>query len=370
MKYTHIIALIKKEFLAVLRDQRSRSVLIIPPIIQLFLFSFAITLEVKNVSLGIFNQDAGHHSYEVIQRLIGAPIFNKVLYLDREADINKMLDEQQVLVVVQFPADFSRKIHSKDSTVMQVMLDGRRSNAAGIVSGYLNDIIEKYNQEIAEVNKKPFEPAILVPRNWFNPNLDYTWFTVPSLVGLLSMLIALVLTSLSVAREREMGTFEQLLVSPLTPREILIGKTIPALILSLAEGTVILICAILFFRIKFQGSLILLYASLTIFLLSIVGMGLFISSLCKTQQQTVVATFIFMTPAVNLSGLATPVENMPTWLQYVAHINPFMHFLTVLKGLFLKDISALMVFHNTWPNMIIAFFTLSMASWLFRRRME
>lgn len=367
---THIYALIIKEFLAVLRDKKTRFVLIMPPLVQLFVFSFAVTLEVKNVSVGIYNQDSGHESHEIIQRLKGSPTFNHVIYLQKEADIKPVLDQQEALMVVQFPSNFSRKIQSQQTAPMQLILDGRRSNTAAIASGYVNDIINQYNQDFRAQSGKESAPAILVPINWFNPNLDYKWYTVPSLVALLSMLIALVLTSLSIAREREMGTFEQLLVSPLTPREILLGKTIPALLLAMAEGTVILLCAIFVFGIKFQGSFLLLYASMAIFLLSIVGCGLFISSLCRTQQQTVVGTFLFMTPAVNLSGFATPVENMPHWLQYAANLIPLKHFLIVMKGIFLKDISARMVFDNTWPNLIIAICTLTAATWLFRRRME
>lgn len=363
-------ALIIKEFLAVLRDKKTRIVLIMPPLVQLFLFSFAVTLEVKDVSVAIYNQDSGHESYEIIQRLRGSPTFKNLIYLKKEEDIKPTLDQQKALMVIQFPADFSRKVQSHQSGKMQLILDGRRSNSAAIASGYVNDIINQYNQDFTASSNREFSPAVLVPLNWFNPNLDFKWYTVPSLVALLSMLIALVLTSLSIAREREMGTFEQLLVSPLTPREILLGKTIPALLLAMAEGTVILVCAIFVFGIKFQGSFLLLYASMAVFLLAIVGCGLFVSSLCTTQQQTVVGTFLFMTPTVNLSGFATPVENMPLWLQYVAQIIPLKHFLIVVKGVFLKDISARMVFDNTWPNAIIALCTLTAATWLFRRRME
>jgi ABC-2 type transport system permease protein len=273
-------------------------------------------------------------------------------------------------VVLQFPADFSRKIEEGEQGELQVLLDGRRTNSASIVLGYLTDIVENYNQELSEWSPKLKKPAVLVPRNWFNPNLNYKWFTVPSLVALLSMVIALVLTSLSVAREREMGTFEQLLVSPLTPRQILVGKTIPAVLLALVEGSVILGCSIFIFGIKFEGSFFLLYCSLIVFLFSIVGIGLFISSLCTTQQQTIVGTFLFMTPSVNLAGFVTPAENMPLWLQYASEVIPFKHFLIVIKGIYLKDISAQMVFDNTWPNIVIAIFTLSAAGWLFRRRME
>jgi len=365
----NIRALIYKEFLAVLLDKRARTVLIVPPLLQLFLFANAITLEVKNVAIAVYNQDQGHHSTELIERIGASPTFNKLLYLNKESDISPTMDEQKALVVIQFPADFSRKVQSNRGAQMQVLLDGRRSNSATLVAGYINNITQRYNQELSRKNHL-VEPAVLVPINWFNPNLDYTWYTIPSLVALLAMLIALVLTSLSIAREREMGTFEQLLVSPLTPGGILLGKTIPALVLAIMEGTLILLCAIFIFGIQFRGSFLLLYASMIVFLLSIIGVGLFISSLCKTQQQSVVGTFLFLTPVVNISGFATPVENMPMWLQYLAEASPLKHFLIVVKGVFLKDVPAQMVFDNTWPNVVISVFTLSAAAWFFRRRME
>jgi ABC-2 type transport system permease protein len=368
--FGQISALVIKEFLAVWRDKRSRSVLILPPLIQLFIFSFAVTLEVSNISVGFYNQDQGQVSYEVIQRIKGSPKFTNYVFLEKDADITKAIEEQEVLLVVQIPADFSRKISQGESGKLQLLLDGRRSNASSIASGYINEIVRVYNEELAKAAKRKLATSTLVTRHWFNPNLEYKWYTVPSLIAVLSMVIALVLTSLSVAREREMGTFEQLLVSPVSPRQILIGKTIPALLLSLAESTVILFLSVYAFGIKFQGSVLWLYASMLVFLLAVVGIGLFISSLCKTQQQAVLGTFVFMVPSVNLSGFATPVENMPDWLQHVSDLIPLKHFLIVVKGLFLKNVPLDVVFANTWPNMLIALFTLSMAGWLFRRRME
>ena len=365
-----IFSLVIKEFLAVWRDKRTRSVLILPPLIQLLVFSFAATLEVKNVVLGIYTQDQGYHSHEIIERLSGSPEIKSTLLISNEADLKKALDDQDALMVVHFPADFSRKIERREQGTFQLLLDGRRSNAASIVSGYVNEIIKTYNQEIALKQGVRLASSVITVRHWFNPNLEYTWYTVPCLVAILSLVIALVLTSLSIAREREMGTFEQLLVSPITPKQILLGKTIPALFLSLAESTVIVICAIFIFKISFEGSFFLLYASMFIFLLSVVGIGLFISSLCATQQQAVLGTFVFMVPATLLSGFSTPIENMPMWLQYATELVPLKHFLIVVKGLFLKDMSAQVVFDNTWPNAIIAVCTLTTAHWFFRRRLS
>jgi ABC-2 type transport system permease protein len=196
------------------------------------------------------------------------------------------------------------------------------------------------------------------------------WYTVPSLICILSTIISLILTALSVAREREMGTFEQLLVSPLQPIEILVGKALPALFLALCSASLLLAIAIFVFRIPFQGSLTLLYGAMVIFLMAIIGIGLFISSLSMTQQQAILGAFVFMPPAVILSGFATPIENMPGWLQDFTVVNPLRWFLVIVRGIFLKDMPPADVLANTLPMVAIAVVTLTAATWLFKRRME
>ena len=364
-----IRSLIIKEFLALWRDKRTRSVLFLPPLMQLFLFSFAATLEVKNINVAFYNQDNGKHSIELIQRITASPKVQQAHYVYNQQDLANKVHEQKALVALHFPPNFSKRIQQKEPGKLQLILDGRRSNAAAIVQGYISDISQEYALEIAQDLRIPLTNVQLTQRSWFNPNLDYTWYTIPSLVAILAMMIGLVLTALSVAREREMGTFEQLLVSPLTPNEILLGKTIPAFFIALLEASIILALSIYLFSLEFQGSLLLLYASMVVFLLAIIGIGLFISALCMTQQQAVLGTFLFMTPAVIISGFATPVENMPQWLQYVAELIPLKHFLIVVKGTFLKDMVAATVFQNTWPNAIIASVTLPLAAWFFKHRM-
>lgn len=365
-----ILTLIYKEILAVWRDKRSRFVLIIPPILQLAIFAFAGTLDVKNVSLAILNYDSGAESFELIQRFRGSPIFTKIIYLQSLSDIKKVIDNQQAMMVIHINAQFSRRLKAEQSVDIQLILDGRKSNTAQIIQGYALNIINQYSRDFAaRINLKQQNTEIF-PRNWFNPNLLYYWFNVPNLSGLLSMLIGLTISALSVARERELGTFDQLLVSPLQPIEILIGKTIPALMIGLLEGTIIVIAAIFIFHIPFTGSLLLLYLSMFVFLSSIVGVGLFISSLCMTQQQAILGTFIFMTPAVLLSGYATPIENIPYWLQQITLLNPLRYYLVIAKGIFLKDMPAYIVFENIWPMILIACFTLTGAAWFFRERLE
>jgi ABC-2 type transport system permease protein len=209
-----------------------------------------------------------------------------------------------------------------------------------------------------------------VPHAWFNPNLIYQWFTLPSLIGTLTMVVALIVTGQSVARERELGTFDQLLVSPLRPHEILIGKSVPPLIVGLVQGTIFAIAAVVIFGVPFRGALWLFYGSLVLYLLAVIGIGLLISSISRTQQQAFLGAFMFMAPAVLLSGFAAPVENMPGWLQVGTLANPMRHFMVLVKGIFLKAMPADIALASAIPLAIIAVVTLSAATWLFTRRLE
>ncbi len=361
-------ALIIKEFIAVWQDKRSRMALIGPPLIQFFVFTFAATLDVQNISLGVLNHDRGYQSYEFIQRLRGSPKFQDFYYFGSEQELKKAVDTQKVLAAVEFQEDFSKKIYSRSTAEILVIADGRKSNASQIVQGYIVEIAENFNNDLRLQTYHTSNPSELIPRNWYNPNLIYTWFTLAGLIGLLSLLTSVSVTALSISREKEMGTFEQLLVSPLNSWQILTGKAIPAMIIGVAEGTAMLIAGILFLDLPVRGSLWLLYPSMIIFIFSIVGIGLFISSICKTQQQSTLGVFLVLSPIIIMSGFATPIANMPIWLQYFAMLNPLKYFLIIVRGICLKDISAITVFNNTWPMLLIAIFTLSVAAWFFRKQ--
>jgi ABC-2 type transport system permease protein len=365
-----ILSLLIKEILAVWRDKNSRMVLIVPPLMQLFIFAWAATLDVKNVPIGILNLDHGEQAFELVQRFYGSPVFNKIQHLNSVDEIAPFIDNQNGLMVLHFDAQFSRNLDAGKSADIQLILDGRKSNTTQILFGYASTIISQYNQDFAAKAGFAIQSTELIPRQWFNPNLLYYWYNVPCLCGILSMLTSLMVTALSVARERELGTFDQLLVSPMLPIEILIGKALPAIFIGMAEGTLVIIAGVFVFQIPFTGSLPLLYFSMFVFVCSIVGVGLFISSLCSTQQQAILGTFVFMSPAVSLSGFATPVENMPVWLQYLTVVIPLRYFLVIAKGTFLKAIPASVVFNNTWQMAILAVITLSAATWLFRKRLE
>jgi ABC-2 type transport system permease protein len=250
-----------------------------------------------------------------------------------------------------------------------VILDGRRTNSAQIVLGYVNQIVDGYVRELNLSAQAPQAQPVIVARSWFNPNKDYRWFTVLCLVGTITTLEALILTGLSVARERELGTFEQLLVSPLQPLEIMVGKTIPPMMIGVAQGTFVLIIAVTVFHVPVHGALWLLYLGMGANLLAVVGVGLFISSLAATQQQALLGVFFVMVPIILLSGFATPRENMPDWLQSINVANPLGYFLVIVNGVVLKDMPLPAVCERLWPLAIIGCITLTLAAWLFRRRL-
>ena len=365
-----ILALIWKEILAVLRDPKSRISIIMPPIIQLVIFTFAATLDVKNVPIGILNRDNGEQAFELVQRFHGSPFFKRIIYLQGVEQIQPFIDEQKGVMVVSIDEEFSRKLDEKTPASIQLILDGRKSNTAQIVTGYTSQIVEQFN--IDQAVKAGIRPqnTTLVPRYWFNPNILYYWYNIPSLVATLSMLICLVVTTQSVARERELGTFDQLLVSPLVPVEILFGKIIPGILIGALEGLVLMSIGVFLFGVPFVGSFFPFLLSLFVYVTAISGVGLFISALSMTQQQAMLGTFIFMVPSVLLSGFATPIENMPVWLQPVTYLIPMRYMLVISKGIFLKAMPAWIVLQNVWPMAMIGIFNLIGAGLFFRRRLQ
>jgi ABC-2 type transport system permease protein len=368
--WVRLRALIVKELLAVLRDPRGRVILIVPPILQLVIFSYAATLEVRNVDVMVLNRDAGHWSRELTQRIEASPSFREVSFTDSPQVLREAIDRQRFIAAVQISPSFSRDIEAGRPARVQLILDGRRSNASQIVGGYLERIIGGLSAETLAARRTTAPVINVVPRNWFNPNLIYQWFMVPNLVVSIALLMGLIVTALSVARERELGTFDQLMVSPLRTHEILIGKLIPPVLIGLFHITLYIIAAVVIFGVPLRGSLVLLYASAIVFMASVVGMGLLISALSKTQQQAILGAFLILVPAMLLSGFATPIENMPAWLQPVTYANPLRYFLVIVRGVFLKDIPAGEVLSLTMPLALIAVVTLSAAAWLFRSRLE
>lgn len=364
--WTRLLALVVKELLATFRDPRGRMILIGPPILQLFIFSYAATLDVKNVSVALLNEDHGPASIELIQRLAGSPTFRRIVPVTSAAELEEAIDAQRAIAAIRISRTYSRDLAAGGTGEVQLLLDGRRSNASQIVQAYIGEIA----QGLAADYGATASAVDLRTRAWFNPNLVYLWFTLPCLIGIIAMLMALTVTGLSIARERELGTYDQLMVSPLRVHEILLGKTVPSLLVGLFHATLYMLAAVFLFGVPFTGSLLSFYASLVVYLLAVIGVGLFFSSVAQTQQQAFLGSFLFGAPAILLSGFAAPVENMPEWLQTLSLVNPLRHFLVIVKGVFLKDMPPEVVLANTVPLILIAAVTLSVAAWFFRQRME
>jgi len=272
-------------------------------------------------------------------------------------------------LVLQIDADFERKLHTGGPASVQLIADGRNSNTAGTASRYVSSIVESFNQRWRQDHGQRAAPIQLTTRAWYNPNLETRWHMIPALIGTLTFIQCLMLTGLSVAREREQGTFDQLLVTPFRPAEIMVGKAAPAILVGIVQATLVLLVAQLWFRIPFAGSFITLYAGLSMFLLAAVGMGLLLSSVAATMQQAMLYTFLLIMPFALLSGLTTPVSSMPKFLQYVTLINPLRYAIDITHRVYLEGVGLSLLMPELWPLAIIAAVTLAGSAWMFRHRL-
>ncbi len=376
--FRRVLALMKKEFITIWNDPKTKGIIIGLPIVQLLIFSNAATMEVRNIDVVTLNRSQSVESRELLSRFENSPRFRNFYYVDNEADFKKKLDAQKVQIGLMINNDFSRNIKSGKTATVQVISDGRQTNSASIASGYASQIITGYGAEVSSSAKT--SPARgeevtnraninMSVRNWFNPNLEYKWYILTVIVAMLSLVTTLILTSLSIARERELGTFDQLIVSPLSSFEILLGKSIPPLIIAMALTMIMTGIVIIFFHIPFAGSFLLFMISIFISLLAIVGVGLYFSAICNTQQQAILSAMTFMMPAVLLSGFISPIEDMPVALQYLTWLNPVRFFMVLTRGIFLKGMGVADVITNIIPLIIIATITLTLAGRTFKRKL-
>jgi ABC-2 type transport system permease protein len=367
--WKRILALTIKEFLTLLKDKRSRIILFVPPLIQLIVFGYAATFDLKHVPFAVFNEDRGTVSRDLLAAFRGSPTFVETARLAQDREIAPMIDGKQALMVIRIGPRFSADLLSGQPAAIQLIVDGRNSNTAQLAANYAQSIVRQFNIGwIARHGGSP-PPAHIEMRAWFNPNLESLWFFVPGIVGLLTQLVAMMATALSVAREREQGTFDQLLVTPLRPGEILLGKALPSFLIGIAEATLIVLIAVFWFDVPLRGSLLTLYTGVALFLLSSIGVGLMISSLAVTQQQGMLGAFFFLVPAVILSGFATPIANMPAIVQDLTLINPMRYFLVVLRGVFLEGTPFELLIQPFAAMASIGVVALAAAAWLFRHRM-
>ncbi len=346
--------LLRKELLQLLRDPRSRRMLIIAPILQLLVFGYAVNTDVRHARTFLLDADRTAESRALVAALTSSAYFDVTMRSDRPADLTRALDAGDVLIGVHIPRGFAADVARGRPTTVQLLVDGASANTANVALGYATQIIGRYGQRRgAEIAARAGVPAsaggvTFDVRVWYNPNLSSRDYNVPAVMGNIVMLMALLLTSLAVVRERELGTLEQLMVSPLRPMELMLGKTIPSALVAMFDVLLVTAVSLLWFRIPFEGSYLVLTVASLLFVLTGLGIGLLISTISKTQQEAFMSMFMFFLPAIMLGGLLFPVDNMPHWVQVLSYLDPIRHFLIVVRGIFLRGAG----FSIVWPQLL------------------
>lgn len=359
----------RKELLAVLKDPASRAILFVPALLQSLLFGYAATYDLSNAPYALLDQSRSGPSADLIAKLDSTGVFHRVATLQSQADIAQVIDTQQALIVLQIGPQFEQQLQAGVAAPVQLILDGRNSNTAGSAIAYVGAVIASYNVQWAERHGGS-KPALRIDtRAWYNPNLETRWNLMPGMIAALSMLQTLLLSALSVAREREQGTFDQLLVTPMSPLEIMLGKAGPPMLIGLIQSTIVLLVTMFWFKIPLAGSLITLYTGLALFTMASVGIGLSISAVSANMQQAMLTTFVLIMPMMLLSGLTTPVSNMPDILQTLTMTNPLRFAIDLVQRVYLEGVGLATVWHDLIPLLIIAAITLPLAAWLFRKRL-
>ncbi len=372
-RLNRLAALALKELKVVLLDQRARVTLIASPIIQLALFGFATTLEVSSIEIGLVDRDGGRVAEQLVAALDGSPNVRRLVLYPSEAALDEALAQREVIAGLIVPQRLSADIAAGRGGEVQALLDGRRSNASQIVGGYLETVVTRVGATVRPAARAPPPgrpgPQVLV-RHWYNPNLDYLWFTMPSMIAVITAVLVLSVSAQSVAREREFGTYDELMILPLHPWEILLGKVAPAFLAGLANAVLFVAMIPTFYGVPLTGSAGLLLIAIVVYTMSLVGLGLMISCLAGNQQQAFLGMFFVTVPLILLSGYASPVDNMPGWLQPLVAINPSHHMIVISEGIFLKDLPTGLVFEHLWPMLVAAVTTFLAALLVFRARRE
>ena len=344
--WRRIIEIFFKEIHQTLREPQMRFILFGPPIVQLIIFGYAVNLNVENSPLAFLDQDRTPESRQLLSQFEGTNNFQVVHYLEGDDAIQDLLDHGQVHSVVRVLPGFGREIRRGESPRVQILIDGTNSNTASIVSNNATQVIARYANSIQGPGRGP--PITVESRVWFNEDLESQNFFVPGVVVNILALVTIMLTAMAIVREKEIGTMEQLMVTPIRPLELILGKTLPFAIIGLVDLCLITGAALLIFRIPFRGNPLVLLACAILFLLTTLGMGLLFSTVSNTQQQAMMASFFFFMPAFMLSGFAFPIHNMPIVVQYLTYLNPVRYFMEIVRGIFLKGTGIPVL----WPQML------------------
>ncbi len=379
-----LLEIIRKEFRQSFREPRMRTMLILPPVIQLLIFGFAVNLDVDHSQIAWMDGDRSFESRELLGAFQSSGRFEIVGMPSNDREAQALLDANKVDLVVHVLPGFERDIQRVRQTSVQILVNGSNSNTANIVSGYASSIVSTFAARVMEAQNRQRVVGRMaqvpvrggVPqlkarsRVWFNPELKSRNYFVPGIVVNIIMQVTLMLTAMAIVREKEIGTMEQLMVTPIRPVELMLGKTLPFALVGLFDTALVVVVSLLLFHVPFRGSPLLLFGCSVLFLMTSLGAGLFISTISKTQQQAMMSTFLVFQPFFLLSGFTFPLRNMPQSIQYLTLLNPVRYFIEIVRGLFLKGSGVSVL----WPQMLaLAIFgvvILSLSAARFRKRLD
>ncbi|MHB9022565.1 MAG: ABC transporter permease [Armatimonadota bacterium] len=375
MKIQRVLRLLKKELLQTRRDKRMLAVLFFAPIFQLFVFGYAVSTDINHIATAVFDEDRTATSRALVDRMVRSGYFDYQFYLSSPSEVNRMLDTGNAQLVVHIPRGFSEDLARNRTAQLQALLDGSDSMSARVISGYLNAVIEQYSGEILVRRLERLRGATPQPpqldarlRVWYNPELKSVNYMVPGVLSMILLIVTTMMTAMAIVKEKELGTLEQLVVTPITPSELMVGKTLPFLLIGLVDMVLVLLVAVGWFHVRVAGSIPLLFALSGFFILTSLGLGIFISTVSRTQQEAMLTSFFFMFPFILLSGFIFPIANMPIVMQWVTRIIPMRYFLEIIRGIFLKGNGFDMLWSQT---LILACFgvgILTLSALRFRKR--
>ncbi len=371
--FERIKPMLVKEFIQLFRDPKMRGVLFVMPIVQVLVFGYAVTTDVNHVATAVYDLDNSAASRALIARFIKSGYFDLVEYVGDDDRMRALLDRGKALLVLRMNKGFEDELRGGRSAALQIILDGTDSNTAGVVLNYSGKVAERFSQEVlvprsTRLEAMPANPGRveLQARAWFNENLESRNFYVPGVIAVIVLLITLMLTSMAIVREKEIGTIEQIMVTPIKPMEFILGKTAPFALIGFADVLLITAIAVFWFEVPVRGNLLLLFVATALYLMTTLGIGLFISTVSETQQQALMTVFFVYLPAVLLSGFMFPVGNMPVTVQWLTYVNPLRHFLVIVRGIFLKGVGSA----TLWPQLLALGVTGVITLWLASRRFQ
>lgn len=366
--------MLHKEFLQMFRDVRMRMVVLVMPLVQMTVLAFALTTDVKNISTAVVDPDNSPESRRLVAEFTGGDYFSVTHRLATDNQVQELLDAGRVRAVIRIPMHFAGDIRSGKAVTVQLLVDGTLSNDASVTLNYASQAVDHFNQRMT-ADQAGVVPVVSAPmairtRAWYNPNLESKYYFVPGLIAVMLILIGLVLASMAIVREKEIGTIEQVMVTPIRRVEFIMGKTLPFLATGMVTMTLMFLIARVIFGIRIQGSLPLLYATATIYIVGNLGMALLVSVTARTQQQALLTAFFILVPAILLSGFIFPIRNMPEIIQWITVLNPMRWFLQVLHGIVVKGVGIRILWLPIGAQVILATGFLILAVSRFRKTLE